>query len=131
MVTQDTTIRVRYAETDQMRVVYYSHYFVWFEVGRCELLRSLGRSYRDFEATGFMLPVIEARCEYYRPARYDDELTIRTTGSLTSPARAQFTYEVHRPSDSVVTATGCTVHAAVDGAGKPTRLPVEIRDLLS
>jgi len=114
-----------------MRVVYYSNYFIWFEVGRCELLRSLGCSYRDLEATGFMLPVIEARCEYCRPARYDDELTIRTTGSLISPARAQFTYEVHRPSDGVMTATGRTMHASVNRNGKPTRLPCEIRDLLS
>ena len=122
---------MRYAETDQMRVVYYSNYFVWFEVGRCELLRSLGRSYRNLETAGFMLPVIEARCDYRRPARYDDELTIRTTANLASLARLEFTYEVHRPFDGVVTATGRTVHAAVGRSGKPTRLPDEIRDLLS
>ena len=124
-------VRVRYAETDKMQVAYYANYFVWFEVGRCELLRTLGRSYRELEATGLMLPVIEAHCEYRRPARYDDDLTILTRGSLLSPARVLFDYEVQRPSDQVVTAIGRTVHAAVDHDGRPTRLPPEIRQVLA
>ena len=114
-----------------MQVVYYANYFVWFEVGRCELLRSLGNSYRDLEAAGFMLPVIEAHCEYRQPARYDDDLTILTRGSLMSPARVCFDYEVQRPADDVVTAVGRTVHAAVDREGRPTRLPAEIRTVLA
>ena len=124
-------VRVRYAETDKMQVAYYANYFVWFEVGRCELLRTLGRSYRELEATGLMLPVIEAHCEYRRPARYDDDLTILTRGSLLSPARVLFDYEVQRPSDQVVTAVGRTVHAAVDHDGRPTRLQPEIRQVLA
>ena len=114
-----------------MQVVYYANYFVWFEVGRCELLRSLGNSYRDLEAAGFMLPVIEAHCEYRQPARYDDDLTILTRGRLMSPARVCFDYEVQRPADHVVTAVGRTVHAAVDREGRPTRLPAEIRTVLA
>jgi len=126
-----TPLRVRYAETDQMQVVYYANYFVWFEVGRCEWLRSLGRSYRDLEATGIQLPVIEAHCEYRRSARYDDDLTIVTRGHLLSPARIQFEYEVQRVPDNVVTAVGRTVHAAVNRTGRPTRLPMDVREMFA
>ena len=124
-------VRVRYAETDKMRVAYYANYFVWFEVGRCELLRSLGSSYRALEARGLMLPVIEAHCEYRRPVHYDDDLTILTRGRLMSPARVRFDYEVQRDDGQVVTAIGRTMHAAVNRAGRPTRLPAEIREVLA
>ena len=113
-----------------MRVVYYANYFVWFEVGRCELLRGLGRDYAELEATGIMLPVIEAHCDYRRSARYDDELTILTRGELLSPARVRFDYEVSRASDEAVVAVGRTVHAAVDQRGRPVRLPAEVRAVL-
>ncbi|MDE0830096.1 MAG: thioesterase family protein [Vicinamibacterales bacterium] len=126
-----TPLRVRYAETDQMQVVYYANYFVWFEFGRCEWLRSLGRSYRDLEATGIQLPVIEAHCQYRRSAQYDDDLTIVTRGHLLSPARVQFEYEVQRVPDNVVTAVGRTVHAAVNNTGRPTRLPVDVREMFA
>ena len=79
-----------------MRVAYYANYFVWFEVGRCELLRSLGRTYRDLETDGILLPVIEAHCQFLDSARYDDGLEIATTGALLSPVRVQFTYDVTR-----------------------------------
>ena len=124
-------VRVRYAETDKMQVAYYANYFVWFEVGRCELLRSLGSSYRELEAAGFMLPAIEAHCEYRGPARYDDDLMILTHGRLMSPARVRFDYEVQRQIDRMVTAVGHTVHAVVDRGGRPTRLPAEIRKVLA
>ena len=114
-----------------MQVAYYANYFVWFEVGRCELLRSLGSSYRALEARGLMLPVIEAHCEYRRPVHYDDDLTILTRGRLMSPARVRFDYEVQRDDDQVVTAIGRTMHAAVNRAGRPTRLPAEIREVLA
>ena len=84
-------VRVRYAETDQMGVAYYANYFVWFEVGRTDLLRAAGWSYREMEAEGFSLPVIEARCEYRQSARYDDDLEIHTTARLVSPVRVQST----------------------------------------
>jgi len=124
-------VRVRYAETDQMGVVYYANYLVWFEVGRTDWLREHSWSYRDMEAEGFSLPVIEAQCTYRESARYDDELDIRTSGSLVSPVRVQFTYEVVRSTDGAVLATGMTIHATLDRNGRPCRLPERIRGLLA
>jgi acyl-CoA thioester hydrolase len=111
-----------------MQVVYHANYFVWFEVGRCDLLRSLGQTYRTIEAAGLMLPVIEAQCDYRRSARYDDELTIHTSGKLLSSARIRFDYEVRRAKDTVV-AIGRTVHAAVNRDGRPVRLPAAVREI--
>jgi acyl-CoA thioester hydrolase len=122
-------LRVRYAETDQMGVVYYANYFVWFEIGRTNLLRETGWSYREMEAAGVALPVIETACQYRLPARYDDEIHVRTTGSLLSPVRLAFTYDVQRPCDDALLATGRTVHAAVDRSGRPCRLPERIKAL--
>jgi acyl-CoA thioester hydrolase len=122
-------LRVRYADTDQMGVVYYANYFVWFEVGRTNLLRDSGWSYREMEAAGVALPVIETACQYRLPARYDDEIQIRTTGSLLSPVRLAFTYDVRRPADDALLATGRTVHAAVDRSGRPCRLPERVKAL--
>src|SRR5512136_2666629 len=85
--------RVRYADTDKMGVAYYANYFVWFEVGRAEWMRASGSSYRDAEAAGALLPVIEAHCEYRQPLRYDDELEIRTRGRLVTPVRLEFHYQ--------------------------------------
>ena len=113
-----------------MGVVYHANYFTWFEIGRCELLRSIGRSYREMEASGIGLPVIEAHCEYKSPARYDDELVVATRGRLLSPARVEFAYEISRPIDATVNAIGRTVHAAIDTTGRPCRLPDYIRGLL-
>jgi acyl-CoA thioester hydrolase len=127
---QTITVRVRYAETDKMGVVYHANYFTWFEIGRCELLRAIGRSYRDMEASGIGLPVIEAHCEYKSPARYDDELVVKTRGTLLSRARVGFDYEISRPIDATINAVGRTVHAAVDATGRPCRLPDYIRELL-
>lgn len=116
-------VRVRYVETDAMGVVYYANYFVWFEVGRCELLRSVGQTYRELERDGVMLPVIDAQCKYRGPARYDDVLEIATRGVLLSPVRVEFCYDVVRTADGVVLASGRTVHAATDRSGNPRRLP--------
>jgi len=131
MVSAVTQVRVRYAETDQMGVVYYANYFVWFEVGRTELLRSLGGTYRELEAEGIFLPVIEASCAYAQASRYDDELEIRTTGRILSPVRLEFQYEVVRLADQITTATGRTVHAALNPRGKPVRLPERVRTALA
>ena len=124
-------VRVRYAETDQMGVVYYSNYFVWFEVGRTDLLRGTGVTYREMEAAGVSLPVIEAQCKYKQAAHYDDDLEIRTTGALVSPVRVAFTYEVVRPGDSQTLATGQTVHASIDRNGRPCRLPDRVKVLFT
>ena len=123
-----STVRVRDAETDKMGVVYYANYFVWFEVGRTDLLRTLGWTYREMEAAGVSLPVIDAHCEYMKPARYDDELEIRTCGRLLSPVRMEFSYEVWLSGQSAVAATGRTTHASVDPNGKPCRLPERVRE---
>ena len=124
-------VRVRYAETDKMGVVYYANYFVWFEVARADLLRSLGWTYREMEHAGVALPVIEAHCDYHRPARYDEEMEVKAKGRMLSPVRMEFTYEVVRRDDQVVAASGRTVHAALDAAGKPCRLPDRIRQLFA
>ena len=123
-----TRLRVRYAETDRMGVVYYANYFVWFEVGRTDWLRETGWSYRAMEADGVSLPVIEAHCDYRQPSRYDDELEVRTRATLLSPIRIRFDYEVAR--DGTVLTTGHTVHAAVDVNGRPCRLPGRVVDML-
>jgi acyl-CoA thioester hydrolase len=124
-------VRVRYAETDKMGVVYYANYLVWFEIGRTDLLRHAGWSYRDMEADGFVLPVVEVHCEYRQSARYDDELEIVTTGALLSPVRVRFGYEVVRVNDRVVLAGGHTVHASLNQSGKPCRLPDRVSALLT
>jgi acyl-CoA thioester hydrolase len=126
--TSVTTLRVRYAETDRMGVVYYANYLVWFEVARADLLRSLGWTYREMEETGISLPVIAAQCDYRAPARYDDEIVIETEGWMRSPVRMEFAYRVSRRSDGVLSAEGRTMHAAVGADGKPRRLPQRIRD---
>jgi acyl-CoA thioester hydrolase len=122
---------VRYAETDKMGVVYYANYLVWFEVGRTDLLRDAGWSYRDMETDGYALPVIEAHCAYRAPAKYDDDLEVRTTGAMLSPVRVEFTYEIVRPADNATLVTGTTVHATLDRAGRPCRLPDRVRSLLT
>jgi acyl-CoA thioester hydrolase len=124
-------VRVRYAETDKMGVVYYAHYLVWFEIGRTEWLRDTGWTYRSMEDDGLGLPVIEAHCEYKASARYDDDLEIRTRGRLVSPLRIAFDYDVVRRTDLQVIATGYTVHVTLDRSGRPVRLPERVRELLT
>ena len=124
-------VRVRYADTDQMGVAYYANYFIWFEVGRTDLLRSTGWSYQAMERDGWSLPVIEARCEYRRPARYDDELEVRTRGLAVTPVRIRFDYQIVRAGESDVLASGHTVHAALATGGRPRRLPRRVAELLN
>jgi acyl-CoA thioester hydrolase len=124
-------LRVRYAETDKMGVVYYANYLVWFEVGRTDLLRASGWNYREMETDGFSLPVIEAHCAYRESAKYDDEIEVRTAGVMLSPVRVQFTYEIVRVADTATLATGSTVHATLDRAGRPCRMPERVRTLLT
>ena len=112
-----------------MGIVYYSNYFVWFEVGRTDLLRHEGWSYKDMEADGFSLPVVEAHCQYRQPAKYDEDVEIRTTGALLSPVRVRFDYDIVRLVDAALLAHGHTVHAVLDKSGKPRRLPDRARAL--
>jgi len=131
MPSSVSSLRVRYAETDKMGVVYYANYLVWFEVARADLLRSLGWSYREMELAGISLPVIEAQCQYLRPARYDDEIEVKTEGRMLSPVRMEFQYQVIRKEDRTVAAEGKTVHAALDSSGKPCRLPPRVREVFA
>jgi acyl-CoA thioester hydrolase len=114
-----------------MGVVYYANYLVWFEVARTDWLRASGSTYRQMELDGIALPVVEAHCEYKRPAKYDDEVEIRTTGAAISPVRVQFRYEVVRATDQAVLATGHTVHASMGRDGRVQRLPDRVRTLFS
>ena len=124
-------VRVRYAETDKMGVVYHSNYLIWFEIGRTDWLRETGCTYRDLEADGIQLPVIEAHCEYRQGARYDDEVEILTQAKKLSPVRVQFDYEAIRRADGARLATGHTVHATVDRDGRPVRMPDRVKDLFA
>lgn len=124
-------VRVRYAETDQMGVVYYANYLVWFEVSRTDWLRHAGWSYRDMEAEGYMLPVVQANCAYRQSARYDDEIDISARGTLLSPVRIRFDYDVRRATDAALLAEGYTVHASLDPQGKPRRLPPRVLPIFS
>ena len=130
MPSSVTTVRVRYAETDRMGFVYYANYLVWFEVARAELLRTLGWTYREMEESGVWLPVIEAHCDYKRPARYDDEIEIRAEGRLKSPVRLEFAYEAVLKPGGDMLATGRTVHAAMSPDGRLCRLPERIRTVM-
>jgi acyl-CoA thioester hydrolase len=111
----ESRVRVRYAETDQMGVVYHSNYFIWFEVGRVELLRQLGFSYREMELEdGCYIAVVDARCRYKVPARYDDEIIIRTHLKNVRESVVHFGYEAVRASDGTLLAEGETTHIVTD-----------------
>ncbi len=112
-------VRVRYQETDQMGVVYHGNYFTWFEIGRTDLLRELGYSYRQMEKKNIMLPVIEADCKYKIPAKYDDELIINTRIKGIKGIRITFEYRVIRREDQQELAVGKTIHAFVDNDLRP------------
>jgi acyl-CoA thioester hydrolase len=112
-----------------MGVVYHANYFIWFEVARTDLLRGSGWSYRAMEAEGVSLPVIEAHCAYRESAKYDDDVEIRARGTLLTPVRVRFDYEVVRLADAAVLASGHTVHAALDRGGRPCRLPERARKI--
>ena len=126
-----TTFRVRYAETDQMGVVYYANYFVWFEIGRTDFCRQHGFAYRDMEKEdGLYIIVAEARCRFKAPARYDDEIEVRTALRDMRRRVLTFVYEVYRKSDETLLAEGETVHVITDLNGRPRALPEKYRELL-
>lgn len=128
MIQGTTTIRVRYAETDQMRVAYYANFFVWFEIGRVELMRELGIDYKTMEeADDSYIMVAEAKCTYRRPARYDDRLRITTRVTESRSRSIRFAYEVHNEATGELLATGETAHVVCDAAGRPKTLPEKYR----
>jgi acyl-CoA thioester hydrolase len=124
------TVRVRYPEVDRMGIAHHRNHFVWFEIGRTELMRERGLAYAAIEAQGLFLPVIEAACSYHAPARYDELLRVRTALRMLGAVRATFAYRLERESDGRLLATGTTVHAAVDRQGRPRRLPATLKTLL-
>jgi acyl-CoA thioester hydrolase len=127
-VTGETRIRVRYAETDQMGVVYHSNFIIWFEVGRVELLRSLGFSYRDMEREDDChIAVVDVRCRYKAPARYDDQIVIRTRLRNMRDSLLHFTYELTRAADGTLLAEGETTHIVVNANFEKRALPEKYR----
>lgn len=121
MIQSQVQITVRYAETDMMGIVYHGSYLPWFEIGRTTLLKEHGLSYRELEASGFLLPVLEVNVKYLRPALYDDVITVVTTLAEKPVLRIQLSYEVRRGDELL--ATGQTAHAFIDRSGRPVRPP--------
>ncbi len=124
-------IRVTYADTDAMGIAYYANYLRWFEVGRTELMRSLGIAYKEMEDQGAFLPVSEVFCKYHASARYDDVLVIETGVDFLKRASIQFSYRILRRSDGAQLVTGTTLHAFVDREGKIVKVPAILRAKLN
>ncbi|MHB1795231.1 MAG: acyl-CoA thioesterase [Acidobacteriaceae bacterium] len=123
-VAGEVRLRVRYAETDQMGVVYYSNFLVWFEIGRVELLRQLGFDYKTMEIEDdCFIPVVEANCRYKAPARYDDELIVETRVTGVRGAVLKFRYRVVRVGDQQLLAEGETIHVVTDHTLTKRALP--------
>jgi acyl-CoA thioester hydrolase len=125
MLSGETTIRVRYAETDRMGLLHHANYLVYFEQARTELLRARGLTYKDFEDQGYLLVLTKVEVRYKRPARYDDLLTIRTFVERTTAVRIDHRYEVYRDDELVAQAS--TTLACVDRDGRPQALPEVLR----
>ncbi|MBI5206816.1 MAG: acyl-CoA thioesterase [Candidatus Firestonebacteria bacterium] len=129
MKNKKINIRVVYAETDQMGIVYYANYLIWFERGRTEFFRNLGIPYTDLENEGIYLPVVEAHCHYYLSAKYDDVLNIYTYIKEVKNASVTFEYKIER--DKSLIATGYTIHAFINKSGKPTKIPEKIKNIFT
>jgi acyl-CoA thioester hydrolase len=125
ILSQDVTVRVRYAETDRMGLLHHANYFVYFEMARTELLRHRGISYREIEDAGHFLVIVDIDCKFKRPAHYDDLLTVRTTVERVTHVKIVHRYEVFR--DGLLLAEGHSTLACVDRDGKPQALPEMLR----
>lgn len=121
-ISNVTTYRVIYGDTDQMGVVYYANYLRWFERGRGELLRAYGIPYTTIEGRGMHFPVAELSCRYFRPAHYDDLIVIDTRITSVNRASLTFTYRITREAEALLLASGSTKHACVDGQGRIMRI---------
>jgi len=131
MGKHETFLRVRYAETDQMGVVHHANYFVWMEIGRVELVRARGMNYKQLEESeGLFLSVIEADCRYVYPARYDDEIVVKTEVTSSNARTVEFSYEISNAAQQRVLATGATRHMWLNRAMRPAKLPERYRDRL-
>ena len=123
-------IRVRYGDTDQMGMAYYGNYLRWFEIGRAEMMRSLGTSYREVETQGIRLPVVEARCRYLKPARYDDLIVIETGVLELARASVRFGYRIVGEASGEMLAHGTTEHCFLGEGDRPVRAPASLAALL-
>ena len=129
MLQSRTQVTVRYAETDMMGVVYHGNYLPWFEIGRTTLLKEFGVPYRQLEADGFFLPVLELQAKYHRPAVYDDTVTVITTLREKPGVRITLEYEIRR--DDTLLVTGKTIHAFIDRQGRPARPPTSFTEKMN
>jgi acyl-CoA thioester hydrolase len=129
MLQSRTQVTVRYAETDMMGVVYHGNYLPWFEIGRTTLLKEFGVPYRQLEADGFFLPVLEVQAKYHRPAVYDDTVTVITTLREKPGVRITLEYEIRR--DDTLLVTGKTIHAFIDRQGRPARPPTSFAEKMN
>src|SRR5215468_446057 len=126
----DTSVRVRYVETDQMGVVYHANYLIWFEVGRVELMRALGVEYKRMEQEDdCQIVVADAKCRYHHPAHYDEVLRIRTRIAETKNRVIRFAYEIFRDADHALLASGESTHIICGKNGKPKLLPEKYRPI--
>jgi acyl-CoA thioester hydrolase len=124
----DTVVRVRYAETDKMGIVYYANYYIYFEMGRVEYLRQSGLDYRRMELEDDSFTVVaESKCRYRKPARYDDPLRIRTRVTSARSRVITFGYEILHDETKDLLATGETIHVVCDSKGRPKPLPEKYR----
>ena len=126
----ETTLRVRYAETDAMGVVYHANYFVWFEVGRGDWFRTFGQDYGEWEALGYYLPVSEAHARFHAPARYADVITVRTWIKEARSRSVTLGYEVVEAASQKRLVSGWTKHICMDSKGQARRLPRDMQELL-
>lgn len=125
-------IRVRYPEVDRMGFVHHARYFEWLEIGRTDLIRATGASYRELEESeGVLFPVVEAHLNYRRSARYDDEVDVKTALVECGRSRLRFEYHLERVEGRISLADGFTVHACIDRRGQLTRIPSRFRDSLA
>jgi acyl-CoA thioester hydrolase len=122
-ITNVSSYRVLYGDTDQMGVVYYANYLRWFEKGRTELLRQIGLPYSTIEQQGLNFPVVEVTCRYAQSARYDEIIQIETELVELGRASLSFNYRISRETDRCLLASGTTKHACVDRAGRVSRMP--------
>ena len=130
MLFNETSLRVRYVETDQMGVVYHSNFLIWFEVGRVELMRQLGFTYKDMEREdGCYIAVVDARCRYKAPARYDDQILVRTRLKNVRGSLIHFAYEILRETDGALLAEGETTHIVTDAEFNRRALPQRYLDV--
>ncbi len=127
----ETEIKVRYAETDKMGIVYYANYLVWFEVGRTEYLLSEGLDYRDVEKEGLFMAVVESHCVYKAPARYGDIVLIETWPEDVKHSSLKFYYKVYNKKERLLLCEGTTSHVLIDKDIKPRKIPEKIRALLT